>query len=292
MQATQMLTHSLEYAKTLSNIGTAELSQDATIPILIRKIPGTNFFDGMLPWPYVQPSSPSEFERLIEAYPNLISITGNLSPSTAMEVNRQKCITPHKEHFLYDPQLPLSLSSRARRHVRDGGKVHQFFESTKAADLVTAEIVNLYDQFLTRKNLSSTFFQFPREHFSFLLKHEYSKIFYTKDVDGAVSAIALGYGFENAIHLIHIIIADQGLMTDAGYVLMNGITDHAYQNALRVYFGGIPDQKVGGLYTFKKRWSNNTAWAHILKLNMQPQIYAELTQIHAPNFFPAYRSKA
>ena len=286
-----MLTHHYEYARSLSNIGNAEQRDGTSFPVIIRRIPNTNLFDGMLPWPYILLKNSSEIEGLIAAYPNLVSIVGNISPCTKVywENDSGNFIHPYKDHFVYDPTLPLELSAKTRRNIKIGKKENSFSIS-HVDEVLTDDIVRLYAEFLARKRMDGDFFKFNSSHFDFLKNSKDSSMFICRDSKLCLSAIALGFISDSGLHLLHIIIGDAGLNHKSGYVLMSGIVDYAKHKMIQIFFGGLPQIKESGLHTFKKRWSNKILKSSILKLTIQHQNFIELSGENITNnFYPQYR---
>jgi hypothetical protein len=248
----------------------------------------------VLPWPYIHLSHLNEIKELINAYPDLITITGNTSPTSSIDqaIEKNQYLHRYKEHFVYDPRLPLLFSARTRRHIKNGCKFNNTSLNANNNPRLPKEILNIYGQFLNRKNLPGNFFLFQENHFELFCKKDDAKIFITRDSQLKLSATALGYLDKADLHLVHIIISDLGLKNDAGYALMNEIIAYAKTNNLQVFFGGMPSQNIGGLYLFKKRWSNRLADSNFLKIIVQPQQYLELCEGNQTNnFFPAYRNR-
>ena len=289
-----MITHSFEYSRSLANIGEVDFRPHTTVPVLIRRIPNTNLFDGILPWPYIEFSDICEIEGLIKAYPELVTITGNIAPTSSIKLDTRSrhYVFPHKPHFVYDPHLPFQVSARTRRHINNGSRLNCLTipPPKKHGDL-TQEILFLYDQFSNRKKLAESCFRFGGRHYEFFQNDATARIFIARDERLNLSAIALGFLSGTNLYLAHIIIGDDGLINDAGYALMNSVISFATENDLRVYFGGLPSQNQGGLYLFKKRWSNLLVESRFLKVVIQPEKYRELAYgKSASSYFPLYRN--
>ncbi len=287
-----MFTHHFDYSTTLSNIGCAKHRTQCPFPVLIRPIPGSDLFDGLLPWPYIQLTDLNELEQLVNHHPSLVTITGIAAPSSSADLamENHRYVQRYKDHFVYDPRLPLILGARTRRHIKNGHKLNSAFNDAKDHPSLAGDIANIYSQFLKRKNLPGNFFQFTQNHFELFCKADCAKIFTTQDSQSNLSAAALGYLDGGSLHLVHIIISDLGLKNDAGYVLMSKIIDFAMTNNLLVFMGAMPSQKTGGLYRFKKRWSNRLMESYLLKMIVRSEPYLQLCgENPVEDFFPPYR---
>lgn len=104
------------YVDGLSRLGSVELNGSGRLALLRRPIPGTEFEDGIGPFPYLWIGTVSEEGSLFEDFPHLVTITAITQPGY---VPASAGATIFKQHYVYDPALPTPpLSPRARKRAQ------------------------------------------------------------------------------------------------------------------------------------------------------------------------------
>ncbi len=254
-------------------------------PVFVRQIEGQPYRDGNLPWPYVWLDDEGG-AILRDLYGDLISLSGVLVPSRYHPRPDSADIVPFKEHFMFDPNsAPLKLSRKSRSNLTSGQKIWQLADAISVDDWLSFEV--LYQELVLRRGLMGGRFDFGADHFARLARLPYMRIFGVQD-GSSWGAMACGACYRDEIHLLHIVVSAEGLMSNASYVLMHEITSYCQMHGITLFMGGVPGGDNVGALRFKKRWSNQTRTSWLLRMIIQPDIYGKLA-IQGNSFFPAYR---
>lgn len=256
------------------------------VPLIGRAIPGTQFIDAQLPWPYVN-LGVDELKALARHHPQVVSIVGVLLPPGGDDCGGCPEAVPLKPHFLFDPsraQTPLSGKSRA--NLADAGRVWAFREGGGEENWLSFR--RAYSELVARRQLSGTSFDFPPSHFAQLAALPSIRLLGVHDGRewGAMICAAEGGG---ELHMIHLVVSEVGLRTNASYALMQSLIDRCADGGTRLYLGGVPAGDNGGVLKFKSRWSNRTLGSWLFRLIVRPDVYEALA-IPGNVFFPAYRN--
>ncbi len=281
--------HDLAYARGLAHLGEAVQPDDLGLPVLRRPIPGTEWYDGMLPPPYVAPT-PDEVATLATALPDLVSIVGVIRPGSEHPWSGVPGVAPAKQHYVFDPQLPWRPGTRTRRHLTEGERRWRLEMPSGAAVAGTA--ATLHAQVAAARGFSGSLSAFPAAHFDQLAQAPWGVFFAAVDPRGHIGAMACGALCHSELHLLHIAGSAQGRRTSASYVLMAGITEWCTDAGRRMYLGSQPRTGTPGLARFKARWTNTLEPSHLVRLIVRPAEYQSLGGIpgNPDTFFPAYRT--
>jgi len=277
--------NTMEYAQTYR--GEVLFCRSISSAIFIRRIAGTDFLDGSLPWPYV--TLPKLGEPLIKKeLPELITLTGVVEPSgtcpSSMFAEHE--LVPFKEHFVFEPFLgPIDLSKKSSSNLRKGAKVWHVADANSGEGW--RAFAELYRKFVLEKDLTGGFYDLGDEHFCGLSGISSMRLFGVKS-PSAWGAMACGARHRGELHLLHTIVSSHGYKSYASYVLMDEITRYCAANGLTLFIGGQPRGAEEGLLRFKKRWTNKSLPAWLLKIVLRPDIYRRLA-IPGNQFFPGYR---
>lgn len=256
--------------------------------VQIRGIPGTALHDGMLPWPYIAIGEMTS-SLIRSEFPGLVTVTGVIAPSAPCP----SCafagdeLVPLKEHFIYDPSLgPVKLSRKSRLNLRKGSR---FWHPADAnSEEGWRAFVSLSRAFVRDRKITGGFYDFGDEHFHLLSRLGDILVFGVRN-PSAWGAIACGARHGTELHLMHIRISALGYKSCASYVLMEEMTRYCTSNRLSLFMGGLRHGADEGLLRFKRRWTNKTLPAWLLRVVIRPDVY-RLLAIPGNPFFPAYRS--
>ncbi len=275
--------HRAEYVSTYP--GPISLPEGAPCPVRLREIPGSEFRDGELPWPYVWLPE-EEGAGLSDLHPGLVTLTGVLAPSPDPPWGDHPDLVRLKDHFLHDPGLPSpELGKRSRAHLSAGRRVWRFAVAEGPQDW--RDCARLYRDLVARRGLGGGRFDFGEEHFSGLSRLPGFHLFGVRGEAGW-GAMACGARHLGELHLLHLVVGDRGLRTDASYVLLDGLLAWTRELGLWLFLGGAPAGDDGGVERFKRRWSNRVWPSWLLRRVIRPEVYRELP-VRDPGFFPAYR---
>ncbi len=277
--------NTLDYAETYR--GEVRFSESLSSAILIQAIAGYPYCDGRLPWPYV--ALPEMGELLIKAeFPDLVSITGVIAPSSTCPSSTAADheLVPFKPHFIFDPSVgSIILSKKSASNLRKGRRVWW------AADANSSEgweaFDDIYRQFIGDHRLTGGFYDFGDDHFPRLSGICSMRLFGVRS-STAWGAMACGAHHGKELHLMHIRVTEQGYRSFASYVLMDEVTRYCEANGLALFLGGLRHGADDGLLRFKRRWTNRTLPAWLLKIVVRPAVYDHLA-IPGNPFFPGYR---
>lgn len=278
----------MEYAETYA--GRFLFARCLSSAIRIREISGTSFQDGMLPWPYI--SIPETAGSLLRSeFPDLVTVTGVIAPSgsrPSFSFERDE-LAPLKEHFVYDPSLgPNALSRKSRSNLRKGSRFWQPVDAN--SDEGWRGFVELNRAFVADRRITGGFYDFGDDHFRLLSRLDDIVLFGVRD-SSQWGAMACGARHGAGLHLMHIRISALGYRSCASYVLMAEVTRHCASNGLVLFMGGLRHGAQEGLLRFKRRWTNRTFPAWLLRVVVRPDVYRVLA-IPGNPFFPGYRSHA
>lgn len=267
--------------------GTFRYSEKLSSPVFIRRIPGLKYCDGRLPWPYIKVDE--RFEMLVkEACSDLVSVVGVLAPSEMCPLPTASPaeVTPFKDHYIYDPSVgPITLSGKSASNLRKGSRNWRIVDPD--TDQGWNELESSYRSFVCENTLAGGFHDFGEGHFVRLSRVPGMKFF---GVRSSVEwgGMACGALHEGELHLMHIRITAQGFRSCASYVLMDTIIRYCEANGLLLFLGGVRRGADDGIVKFKKRWTNRTMPAWLLKIIIRPDTYYRLA-IPGNTFFPGYR---
>jgi hypothetical protein len=277
--------NTLDYAETYR--GDVQFSESLSSAILIQAIAGTPYYDGRLPWPYV--TLPEMGESLIKAeFPDLVSITGVIAPSITCPSSTAAGheLVPFKPHFIFDPSVgSIRLSKKSASNLRKGRRVWRGTDANSSEGWEA--FADICRKFILDRNLTGGFYDFGDDHFSRLSSVSSMRLFGVRS-STAWGAMACGARHGEDLHLMHVRITAQGYRSFASYVLMDEATRYCEVNGLTLLLGGLRHGADEGLLRFKRRWTNRTLPAWLLKIVIRPDVYERLA-IPGNPFFPGYR---
>lgn len=197
-----------------------------------------------------------------------------------------RTLVPLKPHYLFDPQLGLpALSCKTRSNLRRGQRHWRPERAGSAADWLRFD--TLYRAMLARRHLQSGLFDYPPDHFQRLSALPFIRLFGVRD-DREWGSMACGAEYRGELHLLHVLTSPSGLASNASYVLMQHLLEHALSRDETLFIGGVAGSDDGGMLRFKLRWSNTQRMSWLLKMVLRPQDYRRLAIAGNP-YFPAYR---
>ncbi len=275
------------YVSGLANPDTVRVHPAGRFPILVRPIGGTDHRDGIGPWPYLWIEDDSDVAALCEDFGDLVTLTVVTQPGYVPDGRGDPILL--KQHYVYDPRLPLpALSARARARLRMSERIGSFSVVTDTAGRMA--MVELYESLKRRRNLTGMFLDMGARHFESIARLE-SSIFFRAVSDTGIGAMACGVLFGDLLQILHIVPSETGLTWNASYLLMRGIQEFAGEKGVRMMTGGMPAGGTEGLRLFKARWANAFEPVYLLRIVNDPVAYAALCAA-APSgdvYFPAYR---
>jgi hypothetical protein len=256
-----------------------------SVPVLRRRIPGTDLHDGILSWPYVL-ADPGELAASLEQDGSgLVSVTGTVLSTNPPPPDGS--FVARDAHYAFDPASgPIRYSPRTRAHIARGQRAHgDVMWSALASDV---EVHALYQDAVRRYTLTGGFFDFPVEHFSFFAGRPGAEVVVIPGRDGP-AAMACLLQSDGDTHVIHFVVGDTGLRTDAGPVLAAALIERATQRGSRVFFAGVPAAGRPGLATFKARFTNTRVPVWLARIVLDVDTYQALSAQGETSYFPAYR---
>lgn len=259
-------------------------SEELKTSVIINPIQNTEYVDGRTPWPYVKINFTESFD-LLKNHEDLISLVGVTAPSEKPPFTSADFVF-FKNHFIYDPSLPAPiLSKKSRTNLKSGIKIWAP-EENKNTETKLA-FISLYQDLVARRNLADTSFNFQLEHFNKLFELPEITLFGVSN-QGAWGSIACAARYLDEIHLLHIVNSNDGLRSNASYVLMDYLINYCFNQGITLFLGGVPAGDDGGVLRFKERWSNTTRASWLMRLILKPDLYRKL-EIPGNSFFPSYR---
>ena len=256
----------------------------APCAVIARDIGSTGLSDACLPWPYVDIDEVG-INQLASAYPEFVSLSGVVLPNRSM-IPESKILVPFKPHYAFDPSLPTRpLSKKSLSNLKSGLRHWEFSQSQSVDDWQHFE--GGYRELMQRRNLAGSTFDFPSSHFRNLATLPYVALHGAKGADGW-GAMICSARFGAEMHLIHLVVTTSGLLTNASYVMMQGLIDSCRESGIAMFIGGVPAGDEGGIQRFKQRWTNTTRMSFLLRRILRPEVYRKLA-IPDNTFFPAYR---
>lgn len=177
------------------------------------------------------------------------------------------------------------LSSKTKFNLKSGSKIWLPEENKK--ELTVQAFISLYQDLVGRRGLSGGSFDFQENHFKKLFELPEVHLFGVSN-NGIWGSMACAIQYQKEIHLLHIVNSNDGLRSNASYVLMNYLLNYCAKDNIKLYLGGVPDGDDGGVLRFKKRWSNTILPTWLMQVILNQEVYDQL-KIKGNSFFPAYR---
>jgi hypothetical protein len=259
--------------------------------LMVRPIPGTGLFDGLLAWPYVQ-VSPLALADLVRRHPTLVTLVGVLSPAAEIQEvlalrNDGFAVRELKDHFVLDPGLPMrSWSASTRTKIR---RSQATWEAAQLDESDAADVFSIYVQVVASRGLAGTFFDFTADHFGFLLGSSSAQVVGARDVDGRLGAFLALVEDGRDLHALHLGGTPHAYQTWALYGLMAQVVDQCRDEGRRLFLGGIPSGGRPSARTFKERWTNTHRASHLVEVVVNHEAYESLPAVGPPGYFPRYR---
>jgi hypothetical protein len=257
------------------------------VPLIERPIDRSPLTDAQLPWPYVT-LAPGTLLKLGVHHPQLVSIVGVLLPTDGSDLNTGGTeLVPLKPHFIFDPKIgQKQLSSKSRGNLSEAMQVWHFRTGGTGVDWLAFQ--GLYGELVRRRQLTGTRFDFSPSHFTQLSTLADIRLFGVHN--GAEwGAMICASQYRDELHMIHLVVSETGLTTNASYALMQALIDMCSQRETTLYLGGVPAGDQGGVLKFKSRWANRTLGSWLFRLVVRPDVYNSLA-IPGNSFFPSYRT--
>ena len=277
------------YLSGLTHLGSTVSHPTHPISILKRLIPGTSCYDGVGAWPYICINGPDDLEALANGFPDMLTITAVTQPGYVPPDETKNSLVLFKQHYAYDPRLPLkALSTRTVARLKQCEKTTAFHMVTDTARHL--RMAHLYNRLKIRRDLTNAYLDFPLSHFEQIAALKSSIFFEVTHPDG-IGAIACGVIWGDVLQMLHMACSDDGLKWNASYRLMAGLQAFSKNQNIRLLTGGMPAGGSKGLDVFKSRWSNTMVPVYLLRIiNDQKQYSALCAQVGSDQtYFPAYR---
>lgn len=282
---------SADYLDGLSNIGVTDSHPEWPIAVLRRGISGTDFEDGVGPWPYRWITGDCDVDMLLEGFRHLVTLSvvthPGWLPSPAIAARTE--IRLLKQHYMFDPAKPTpTLSRRAHRRVIDADRRGRFEEVLNSHDRL--KIIQLYQALKIRRGFTGGFFDMPSRHFEALSRLPNAAFFQVQDSQ-AIGAMACGLIIDDLLQVLHLVTTEHGLTWNASYLLMHGLQEYVRCRGLRLLTGGMPMSGSSGLAAFKARWANAFLPVHLLCIVNDHSTMRQLASERpsSSNYFPPYR---
>lgn len=283
----------LEYMRTL---GLGRPRESALpVPLLVRRIPGSQREDGLLVWPYVD-APVADLVALGRRNSDLVSIVGVISPAVDLDDVAALSaagadVIPLKEHFVSDPALaPREWSASTRTKIR---RALQAWQPRDLGPDDLPRLVEVYAEVVARRSLGGTFWDFDPSHFRHLLASSRFRVRGMVDHQGALGCFVCLAIDGRDVHAVHMGGTASAYQSAAPYGLMSEVVADCRAAGERLFLGGVPAGNPDGSESFKARWSNDRRTAHLLRVVVDDEAYAELapegSSDEAPGFFPRYR---
>lgn len=280
-----------DYLAGLSNIGTVDTHAEQQVSVLKRKIPGTDFFDGVGPWPYRWITDESVLETLTTGFRHLLTLSvvthpGWVPPYTKTTKTEIRLL---KQHYMFDPAKPYRpLSRRSQRRVVDADKRGHFSVLSSLPEKL--KIIPLYQVLKDRRGFSGGLFDMPSSHFEAIARLPNAAFFQVRDDEG-IGAMACGVIIDDLLQILHLVTTEHGLKWNASYLMMHGLQEYVRDHRLRLLTGGMPMAGSNGLAAFKTKWANTFLPVHLLCIVNDPATTNRLAESSPPQngYFPPYR---
>ena len=280
------------YAAGLGNIGEPISDPTGRVVLLRRPIPGSDRSDGIGPWPYLWIGDGDDIVALREGFVDLVTVTAVAQPGLdPRSIDPSIDAVILKEHFVFDPALPIPRLSKRSRERLNRAEAIGSFDVVGDHDERLA-FAPVYDGLLSRRGLKGGLFDFPAAHFASIAALPEAVFFRAAQAD-EIGAMACGIVHGDMLQILHTAISEQELAWHASYLLMRGMQDFAAERGLRLLTGGMPDGAREGLRTFKLRWSNAFVPIYLIRIVNDRDACRALNEARGAvgsRYFPAYRS--
>jgi hypothetical protein len=278
-----------EYLRTLGMGAPCTCEPDEGL--MVRPIPGTELFDGLLAWPYTM-VSPFALADLVRRHPTLVSLAGVLSPAAdiqAVLALREDGVEvrPLKDHFVLDPALPMrSWSASTRTKIR---RSQAMWEAARLNESDEAGVVTVFAEVVASRGLAGTFFDFTADHFGYLLRSSSAQVVGVRDIEGRLGAFLALVEDGRDLHALHLGGNSHAYETWAMYGLMAQVVEQCRDEDRRLFLGGLPSSANPSARPFKERWTNTHRAAHLVEVVVNHEAYESLPAAGPPGYFPRYR---
>ncbi|HBI22543.1 MAG TPA: hypothetical protein DDY37_08225 [Legionella sp.] len=280
------------YLSGLTHLGCTVSHPTHPFSILKRLIPGTSCYDGVGAWPYICINGPDDLDALRTGFPDMLTITAVTQPGYIPPDTTKDGLVLFKQHYAYDPHLPLKVfSARTMARLQQCEKTTDFHIVTDTNRHL--RMADLYNRLKIRRNLTNSYLDFPLSHFEQIAALKNSIFFEVTHKDG-IGAIACGVIWGDVLQMLHMACSDDGLKWNASYRLMAGLQAFSEKRHVRLLTGGIPAGGSKGLGVFKARWANTMVPVYLLRIINDHEQYNTLCAKNGanPTYFPAYRGPA
>ncbi len=287
-----------DYADSFEHIGSRLTIQDGGMSMIKCLIPGRKeLYDAMGVWPYcTQPNSilvNSIRDEMIDQ--GLVSYFGLFRPGHHVHVEAFRAagfeIRMLKEHFVYDPSLPLKNYSPKTRYNINRGRRLWNIRLISLSDFHN-EVADFHDTLASSRSLGRIL-NLKASHFA--------KLAQFKDVQvlGAFDAIGLGAVLVTVhdgqeVHFHALAGAERAYKNNAFYALYQESIEQ-WGKDCTLYMGGIPGSlNALGVARFKQRFSNRTAPIFMAQIILNQKICDSLFKYklnNTLNWFPPYRAR-
>ena len=288
------------YAKSFSELGEPIFLAESRGWLIKRRIPGTDYFDAMGPYPLFLCEEWGKLtDDLEQLKQDLVSVTLVIPPLMQFPVEKFQNyfdrFFPYKDHYLLDLSIPLDqVISKGRRKDARRALRNLVIDVVSAPNIDPLEWYGLYQNLVSRHNIkgirafSGSSFKsqvaIPGMHFF--------RAFY----EGRLVGGSLYLEQENLVFFHLSAFYNEGYDLDAAYAVKWTALQYFASKARWMNLGGNTTNASGqfsGLDRFKKGWSNKTAKSYFCGKILNPAFYAETTKKRSSSslsWFPAYRA--
>jgi len=287
------------YAESFSEIGTPFYLPKSKGWLIKRKIPGTEYYDAMGPYPLLFCENWEYLIEDINALKNdLVAVSFVIGPLEKLPLEHLEdnldFFHKYRNHFLLDTAQPVEKSISAGRRKTALKALHTVdVEFEIAPDINLDEWCCLYKNLIKTHNISGIR-EFSRNSFSKQIA--IPSTYYFRAVKGEeVVGGALFYLQNNSAYYHLAASTEKGYELHAAYaVVWSAINVLSYKIRWIELQGGTSrnSEDSDGLSEFKRGWSNFEKKSYFCGKILNPQIYDFITnnkKIQTTQWFPAYR---
>jgi len=287
------------YAQSFSNIGSPIYLPKSKGWLIKRRIPGTDHFDAMGPYPLFFCEN---WENLTDDFStlknDLVSISVVVEPLSAPALPQLKLafdfVDDYKTHYLLDLSKPLlsAISKNTRKNARRALR-NLSVESDIAPNIDIDEWVQLYKCLIEHHHINDLR-KFSRQAFEKQIaipKTHFFKVLYQ---DSIVNGLL--FYLQNGVAYSHLSASTpKGYKLSASYAAKWTAINSLSEKVKFINFGGGQSSnktELSGLDLFKEGWSNQTGQSYFCGSVLNVDKYAKITAMKGKlnsTWFPAYR---
>lgn len=288
------------YAKSFSAIGKPIVLSKSGGWLIRRRIPETEYFDAMGPYPlFFCEDWHSLLDDLNALREELVSVSFVIGPFTEIPKDQYEeyfdIFRPYKDHYYYDSAYPLeeTISKNNKKNARKALK-------SVSVDMVTSPDINLdewsdlYSNLIERHDIKGIR-AFSRESFALQILIP-DTLFFRAWYEGKIVGGNLFY-IQNDVAYGHLMAqTDEGYQLGAAHAIKWTALKYLTEKVSYVNFGGATGDehsRLTGLDKFKQRWTNRIGKSYFCGKILNQNLYGALamsSNTKNSSWFPVYRS--